>query len=133
MLLICGSFAEIFANYKTIWASLLQVLSPFFSSFRHDKNKEEHLIQDPAPKDEQVPFWMYGGGIFVSIVFTCIILGFQYKQNVSITLLSILFAFIFSFITAESCGRTGLIPVATVGTTLLPLSILSSHFADITC
>ena len=116
MLLLCSSIAELFAHYKTIWASIVQFVSPAFLLYKQQKKiLHQHLISDPAPKHERVPFAMYGGGILVSIIFTCIILGIQYKQNVGITLLAIFFAFLFSFITAESCGRTSIIPVFAVG------------------
>lgn len=49
----------------------------------------------------QVPAWMWGGGVIISIIFTCLIMGLQFKQNVGVTILAILFAFIFSFIGAE--------------------------------
>jgi len=115
MLLLCGSFAELGANYKTLWASLVQMLSPVFKIFRKFKISEDDLIYDPAPAHEQVPWWMWSGGITISIFFTCIVLGFQYGQNVGVTILSIVFAFIFSFIGAESTGRTNITPVTSIG------------------
>jgi uncharacterized oligopeptide transporter (OPT) family protein len=115
MLLICGSFAEVFANYKTIYQSFVQLFSPLLKSLRKKKLDERYLIHDPAPIHEQVPIWMWGGGVILSIFFSCLILGLQYKQNVGITLLAILFAFLFSFIGAESSGRTNIIPVTTIG------------------
>ena len=118
MLLVCSSFAEVLACYKTIWTSIVQLPSSLFTLLHTKEKNVQHrqLINDPAPKHEQVPVMMYGVGIIISITFTCIILGTQYKQNVGITLLAIFFAFIFSLITAESAGRTGIIPVFAVGT-----------------
>jgi uncharacterized oligopeptide transporter (OPT) family protein len=115
MLLICGSFAEVFANYKTIYSSFVQLLAPLIKPLRRKQIDEKYLIHDPAPPHERVPMWMWGGGVLVSILFSCLILGLQYKQNVGITLIAILFAFLFSFIGAESCGRTNIIPVTTIG------------------
>ena len=76
---------------------------------------EKDLIYDPAPEHEQVPWWLWSGGIVVSAFFTCVVLGFQYGQNVGVTILSIIFAFIFSFIGAESSGRTNITPVTSIG------------------
>ena len=42
-------------------------------------------------------------------------MGLQFKQNVGVTILAIVFAFLFSFIGAESCGRTNIIPVTAIG------------------
>ena len=115
MLLLCGSFAELGANYKTLWASLLQILTPILKRFRPIHINEKDLIYDPVPTSEQVPWWLWTGGIVVSIFFTCLVLALQYGQNVGITILSIIFAFIFSFIGAESTGRTNITPVTTIG------------------
>ena len=115
MLLLCGSFAELGANYRTLYASFVQMLSPLFSRFRQIKINEDDLIYDPAPAHEQVPWWMWSGGILISIVFSCLVLALQYGQNVGITILSIVFAFIFSFIGAESTGRTNITPVTSIG------------------
>lgn len=115
MLLLCGSFAEVAANYKTLWAYLVQAISPVAKRFRRIKVHEEDLIEDPAPAHEQVPWWMWSGGILLAIFFSCLVLGLQYHQNVGLTLLSIVLAFIFSFIGAESAGRTNIIPVTTIG------------------
>ena len=109
MLLLCGSFAEVFANYRTLWASVVLMVQPITRRFFPSKTpnlREEDLIDDPAPVNEQVPWWMIYGGLAVSIFFTCLVLGLQYKQNVGISILSIIFGFLFSFIGVESCGRT---------------------------
>ena len=42
-------------------------------------------------------------------------MGIQFKENVGVTILAIVFAFLFSFIGAESCGRTNIIPVTSIG------------------
>ena len=117
MLLLCGSFAEVFANYRTIFASMVQVTAPLFKRHRHKQVEldEKDLIYDPAPPHEQVPWWAWTGGIVLSAFFSCLVLGLQYGQNVGVTILSIVFAFLFSFIGAESCGRTNIIPVTSIG------------------
>ncbi|MCJ1312990.1 hypothetical protein MMC25_006666 [Agyrium rufum] len=115
MLLLCGSFSELCANYKTLYASLVQIMAHVFSRFRRIKIDEKDLIHDPCPPDEQVPWWAWTGGIVLSTIVTCIVLGLQYGQNVGVTILAILLAFIFSFIGAESSGRTNINPVTSIG------------------
>jgi len=115
MLLLCGSFAELGANYKTLYAAAVQAFAPLFKSFRKVEIDEKDLIYDPAPKHEQVPWWAWTGGIVASAFFTCLVLGLQYGQNVGVSILSIIFAFIFSFIGAESTGRTNITPVTSIG------------------
>ena len=115
MLLLCGSFAELGANYKTLWASLVQMLAPLSKRIRKIHFDEKDLIYDPAPKHEQVPWWAWTGGLVISVFFTCLVLGLQYGQNVGVSILSIIFAFIFAFIGAESSGRTNITPVTSIG------------------
>lgn len=118
MLLLCGSFAEIGANYKTLWAYLQLAINPITRRFGKGgdaKIHDEDLIEDPAPPEEQVPWWMWSGGILFAIFLSCLVLGIQYKQNVGLTILAIVLAFLFSFIGAESAGRTNVIPVTTIG------------------
>jgi OPT family oligopeptide transporter len=115
MLLLCGSFAELGANYRTIWASVVQMLSPVFTTFRKVEIDEKDLIYDPAPDNEQVPWWVWTGGIVISAILTCVVLGIQYGQSVGVSILSIVFAFVFSFIGAESTGRTNITPVTSIG------------------
>jgi len=115
MLLLCGAFAELGANYKTLFASFVTMLSPFVKVFRNVEFDEKDLIDDPAPPHEQVPWWAWTGGLVISAFFTCLVLGLQYGQNVGVSLLSIVFAFIFSIIGAESTGRTNITRVTSIG------------------
>ena len=138
MLLLAGSFAEVAANYRTIYASVAQLFQPVIRlvTRRNAKYDEANVIVEPCSPDEMVPTWMWGGGIVVSIVrilasqtspkthfevngnyqiFTCVIMAVQFKLSVGQTLLAILFAFIFSFIGAESTGRTNITPVTSIG------------------
>lgn len=119
MLLLCGSFAEILANYKTLGAYFMQAIQPLTRRIRGRDAKvdEDDLIYDPAPPEEQVPWWMWSGGIVLAIFLSCLVLGLQYQMNVGMTILAIILAFIFSFIAAESSGRTNVIPVTTIGNT----------------
>jgi len=116
LLLLCGAFAELGANGATLVASFYSLFEPVIRRFSKNKEIDESLIiVDPAPQSEQVPWWMWTGGIVLSTFFSCLVLGLQYKQNVGVTLLGIVFAFIFSFIGAESTGRTNITPVTSIG------------------
>jgi hypothetical protein len=126
MLLICGSFAEMFANYTIIYQSFLQLLSPLFRRLRMKELDDRYLIHDPAPHREQVPMGLWGLGIIASILLPCLILGLRYKQNVGVTLLAIHFAFLFSYIGAES--RAGQISLLSPLLAMHPnLSLVVSH------
>jgi hypothetical protein len=116
MLLLCGALAELGANFSTLAASFYSLFEPVIRRFKKNHEIDESkLIYDPAPESEQVPWWLWTGGIVLSTFFSCLVLGLQYKQNVGVTLLGIVFAFIFSFIGAESTGRTNITPVTSIG------------------
>ena len=69
-MLLAGSFAEVAANYKTIYASVAQLFQPIFRRItkRGANYDEANVIKEPCTPDEMVPVWMWGGGILVSIV-----------------------------------------------------------------
>lgn len=92
MLLLCGSFAEVASNYKTLFAYAQQFTAPLVKRVRHTDItvNEKDLIEDPAPPEEQVPVWMWSGGVVFAIFLSCLVLGVQYQQNVGLTLLAIL-------------------------------------------
>ncbi|EMC91390.1 hypothetical protein BAUCODRAFT_80544 [Baudoinia panamericana UAMH 10762] len=117
MLLLAGSFAELAANWKAILGSFAALVEPLTNRFRKGRGGmyDQDQIEEPCPPSELVPTWMWGGGIILSIVFTCIIMGVQWGQNVGVTILAIFFAFLFSFIGVESAGRTNIIPVTSIG------------------
>ena len=70
MLLLAGSFAEVAANYRTIYASVAQLFQPLIRRItkRDAKYDESNVIKEPCSPEEMVPVWMWGGGIVVSIV-----------------------------------------------------------------
>jgi hypothetical protein len=69
MLLLAGAFAELFSNYKSIYASLVQLFRPVIRRVFPNKNikfNEDDVIEEPCPPSEMVPAWMWGGGIGMS-------------------------------------------------------------------
>ncbi|OZJ02039.1 hypothetical protein BZG36_05084 [Bifiguratus adelaidae] len=117
MMLLCGSFAEVGCNYKTVYVAFKSMMEPLARLINKPMSAiaEEDMIYDPIPKSQQVPQWMWMGGVVLSTFFTCLVLGLQFQQNVGITLLSIIFAFLFSMIGAECTGRTNITPVTSLG------------------
>jgi hypothetical protein len=65
MLLLAGSFAEVFANYRAIGNSFAQLFAPLFHRLRRREIKinEEGLIPEPCTPAELVSWWMWLGGI----------------------------------------------------------------------
>ena len=72
MLLLAGAFAELFSNYKSMYASLVQLFRPMIRKVFPNKNikyNEDDVIEEPCPPSEMVPVWMWGGGIGMSCRF----------------------------------------------------------------
>ena len=66
MLLLAGAFAELFANYKTLYATMVQLFEPIVHKvFRNrDVNyNEDDVIEEPCTEEELIPLWLWGGGI----------------------------------------------------------------------
>jgi hypothetical protein len=47
-------------------------------------------VVDPVPEHERVPFWAWGSVLVLSTIVTCVVMGVQFGQNVSVTLLGVL-------------------------------------------
>lgn len=131
LLMLFGAFAELGANYKTLWDMLSGVPALLTKRGRDSKFAQQNRIRDPAPAHESVPLWMWTGGLTLSIIFTCVVLALQYGVPVGVSLLAILFAFILSIVGAESTGRTDITPITKIGNTcqvIVGSAIRNSHY-----
>ena len=123
MLLLTSSVAEIAANYKTIVTAFSVLLEPLVTRIRRfaqlgDRSvhyEKEDGFYDPVPPEEQTPWWMWMGGLAASTVLTMLVMKYQFDQNPGLTLLAVIFAFIFSLVGAECVGRVSVNPVTTLG------------------
>ncbi|KAF8552612.1 OPT superfamily oligopeptide transporter [Imleria badia] len=120
LMLLCTSFAEVGCNWKSIYAAIRTMVSSVTERFHKQPlganapdSKDE--IVDPVPTDERVPLWMWGSVLVLSVILSCVVMAVQFGQNVGVTLLAIIFAFLFSFIGCESSGRTNINPVTSIG------------------
>jgi hypothetical protein len=68
-------------NMKTIYNVTRHAARPLVAKLRRSQPEampvinEDDTIYDPAPPHEQVPWWMWGGGLLLSIIMTCVVLG----------------------------------------------------------
>ncbi|EGN94830.1 hypothetical protein SERLA73DRAFT_114279 [Serpula lacrymans var. lacrymans S7.3] len=120
LMLLCASFAEVACNWRSLSAAGRIAFQGLMERFHFGSRvaggtdqKEEFF--DPVPEHERVPFWIWGSVLVASIIVTCTVMGVQFQQNVGITLLAIIFSFLFSFIGCESSGRTNINPVTSIG------------------
>jgi len=122
MLMLCASFAEVAMNGPILYRGLKRAFFETAEKIPATRSyAEKHLttaereIEDPAPQSEQVPTWLWSGGVLLSIAVSMIVLALQYHVSPGLTLLAVILAFIFSFIAAQSSGATDINPVSTCG------------------
>ncbi|KAF8841628.1 OPT superfamily oligopeptide transporter [Paxillus ammoniavirescens] len=117
LMLLCASFAEVACNWRSLYSAMRSACGMLIQYFRRVSNgtSEEDDVYDPVPEHERVPFWAWGSVFVASVVVTCAVMGVQFGQNVGVTILAIIFSFLFSFIGCESSGRTNINPVTSIG------------------
>ncbi|OJA20544.1 hypothetical protein AZE42_07076 [Rhizopogon vesiculosus] len=113
LMLLCASFSEMACNWRSLYAAMRSASGMLLQRF--SKNDIVDDIVDPVPEHERVPFWAWGSLLVLSTIVTCVVMGVQFGQNVGVTLLAIVFSFLFSFIGCESSGRTNINPVTSIG------------------
>lgn len=120
MVMLCASFAEVAMNGPILYRGLKRAI--FETAEKIPKTRafaakhltsEEREIEDPSPKSEQVPTWIWSTGVLASIALSMIVLAIQYQVSPALTILAVILAFIFSFIAAQSSGATDINPVST--------------------
>jgi hypothetical protein len=98
MIMVCGSMAELFIQYKVIWIALKSLFHqacisidgmlqkrgknvPFFA--KHSKNEDLNpdVIKDPARPEDQVKDWMWILGLVVTVVIAMVICQIQWVSN----------------------------------------------------
>ncbi|KAL2270718.1 hypothetical protein VTJ83DRAFT_89 [Remersonia thermophila] len=128
MVMVCSSMAELFVQYKVIWSALKTVWrescagindklvargkqNAFLAKQGAKQVKDEIVIEDPFPPEEQVKTWMWALGLLVTLVIAMIVFHFQWETNPGLTILAILMAFIFSFLAIQIGGVTDTTPL----------------------
>ncbi len=126
--LLCASMAEIAGNGSAVIRSMALAIEPAVHRARvlisrgRNRGHEADIVgekvdefHDPVPEHEQVPWWMWSGGLAIGTVLTMVVMKVQFGQNAGVTLLAILFSFLFSLVGAECTGRVSVTPVTTLG------------------
>lgn len=105
MVMLCASFAEVAMNGPVLYRGMRRAVfeaAEKVPSARTRSLAARHLgaaereIEDPSPKEEQVPAWVWSGGVLVSVAVSMIVLALQYQVSPGLTVLAVIFAFIFS-------------------------------------
>lgn len=69
------------------------------------------FIEDPAPPHEQVKHWMWISGTIFSAVLAMIVFHFQWEMHPGLTILSVVLAFVFSFLAIQIGAVTDQTPL----------------------
>ena len=124
--MLCSSFAEIAASAPIFWRSFKQVYrSATFEyqswsarrtgrTFTGTLRQEDIALDDPALPHEQVPVWAWTAGLALSVLGTIIVGKLSFGMDVGVSILALIFAFIFSFIGVQSSGTTDVNPVGVI-------------------
>ncbi|KAG1733730.1 OPT oligopeptide transporter protein-domain-containing protein [Suillus lakei] len=114
MILICASLAEVGCNGKSLYLGMRPALGTLLQWFSKPSLEDDDVV-DPVPEHERVPLWAWSSLLVISVIVTCIVMKVQFGQNVGVTLLAIIFAFLFSLMGCESEGRTSMNLVTSAG------------------
>ncbi|SPO25491.1 related to permeases - unknown function [Ustilago trichophora] len=115
LMMLAYSFAEIAMNGPTIYRGVKAGAVELYCKIaRKEPPTYEEAIADPVAKSDQVPVWAWVGGLFLSIVFTCLVCCLQFHMNLGNVILAIILAFIFSFVGVQASGATDTNPIGTV-------------------
>ncbi|SAL96625.1 hypothetical protein [Absidia glauca] len=133
-LMVLSTFAELLCRYDTLWRGVKGGMVGLYEScrqgaykvkvivFRQELSEEQkkHLVLERDPDEifeehELVPTWWWLSGTLISIVFTCAIMGEYFGMPVYQSIISIILAFIFSFVGVQAAGETDINPTGAVG------------------
>ncbi|KAF3901992.1 hypothetical protein ABW21_db0209393 [Orbilia brochopaga] len=130
LLMIAVSFTELAVNYKIIvraYTAASTMAAQRINSYLERKGKSNRLIaklarkqvgtdavQDPSPKEDQVPTWQWGLGCIGVVILTCVVLGLQFHFPVGYSILSLILGLFFALLAIQCTGATDITPVTTV-------------------
>lgn len=115
MMIVCA-FVELAVEWRVIAAGFSPMVMAIRNKLRVRKGLEpieakQKPLTDPAPKKDQVPWYVWVGMTAVASVLTCVIMGVLYKVNVGLSILGLVLAFIFCFIGVLGAGVTDINPI----------------------
>ncbi|KAI8911338.1 OPT oligopeptide transporter protein-domain-containing protein [Powellomyces hirtus] len=119
-IMIAASFTELFYNWRPMYNGVRDLVLTV-----RNRNAPQAALSkdiddpayDPAPPHEQVPTWMWMGGLVASIISTVVVLHAVFDVGVGEAILSIILAFIFAFIGIQAAGTTDVNPVGAIAKT----------------
>ncbi|PYI08796.1 OPT superfamily oligopeptide transporter [Aspergillus sclerotiicarbonarius CBS 121057] len=124
LLIITASFAELFSQVRVFqqafiaaFQALAKCLCVVLNLFAVRVAWLEQVQDNEAEPTEDIPDryqikpWMWLSGLLVSIIVTCVSCAVQWDMSVSMAILSLVLAGLFSFISVLSTGMTDMTPL----------------------
>ncbi|KAI1487082.1 OPT oligopeptide transporter protein-domain-containing protein [Biscogniauxia mediterranea] len=129
MIMVCTSIAELFVQYKVIGYAFKSVWhkscvginnlivkagrrSNYFSRVAATELKAaENIVEDPAKPEDQVPLWLWVGGLILSIAVAMVVFALQWGMNPGLTILACVLGFLFSFLAIQIGAVTDQTPL----------------------
>ncbi|KAJ3163634.1 hypothetical protein HDU86_000217 [Geranomyces michiganensis] len=113
-----ASFAELAYNWRPLYNGLRAAVVAAASGLRRNRNTsvvaEMEGDIDPAPKHEQVPWWVWVGGLVASAILTLIVLATVFDVGVGEGILALFLAFVLAFVGIQSAGTSDINPVGAI-------------------
>lgn len=120
-IMVCASFSELGANWRSLWFSLQVVVRESRNIIRKLTKKETrnaevvHVSKDTTPEHEQIPTSWWVSGLLVSTVFTILVMWFNFQVPVYASIGVVLLSFLLAFVGLQSTGETDINPTGAVG------------------
>lgn len=128
MVLIVYSLIELILHVRVIWDGLKFGIRSFAGAFVKPKpaqavnqtffekqaakaKREAEQSLDFAPRDQQVPIWIWLPGVIVMVIMACLVCKFQYNMNPGLALLALLLGLLFAFLSIYGCAVTDFTPL----------------------
>ncbi|KAG0251796.1 hypothetical protein BG011_007369 [Mortierella polycephala] len=118
--MVFTAFSELGANYKSIFLACKAAVHEFRNSIRKFQKKAivdgSHLkpTNDPIPTHEQIPTSWWVGGLFISGIWTVLVMRFNFHVPVYATIGAIIISFFLAFVGLQASGETDINPTGAV-------------------
>ncbi|KAI8357851.1 OPT oligopeptide transporter protein-domain-containing protein [Choanephora cucurbitarum] len=133
-LMALSAFTELFIHYDSLWRGVKGgvkelkygvmrgvqffrriVLRSSISNEQQEKYTSKVDENDIFTPDQMVPAYWWIGGTFISVIFTCAIMGEFFGMPVYQSLIAVILGFLLSFVGIQATGETDINPTGSIG------------------
>ncbi|KAF9951076.1 hypothetical protein BGZ70_001129 [Mortierella alpina] len=118
--MVFTAFSELGANYKSLAFAAMTGLREVRNMIRRITKREQltdtsgFVSKDPTPEHELIPTSWWLSGVFVSAVFTILVMYFYFHVPVYATIGAIIIAFLLAFVGLQASGETDINPTGAI-------------------